>query len=176
MQKPGASSQKSGRTFACFSWLLATCWWLLSSVLRLLRRRRSLYDGRDRHGLPILHLLHLLLQRQPQLPSFGAVAEPLGLELREPLLRALPLRLRVLRAAQPVQRVAEVVEHDRVGQRRRRDGGLELLPRLVELAALVQHPAEAVEERLVVGLGLHRHADQLLRAVEVLALVRPRVA
>src|SRR5436190_2211178 len=68
---------------------------------------------------------------------------------------------------QAIERVAEMVQHDRIGKARGGGGLLEIFSRRFELAALVEHPTEAVEERFVVRLLLNGHANHPLGALEI---------
>ena len=68
-----------------------------------------------------------------------------------------------------------MIDHHRIRERRRRDRPLEVNPRLVKSRPLVQHPAEAVEKRLIIRLGINRDADHRLSAIEILALIGPSV-
>src|SRR5438445_560439 len=80
----------------------------------------------------------------------------------------------VRRMARAAVGVAQVLGHGRVVAREL-DGALEMLHRPPIVAALVVHPAEAVDVEAVVGLDLERAADQLLRLVEADAHLGVRV-
>src|SRR5437762_3138826 len=80
----------------------------------------------------------------------------------------------VRRMARAAVGVAQVLGHGRVVAREL-DGALEMLHRPPIVAALVVHPAEAVDVEAVVRLDLERAADQLLRLVEADAHLGVRV-
>src|SRR5438034_1961035 len=80
----------------------------------------------------------------------------------------------VHRMARAAVGVAQVLGHGRVVAREL-DGALEMLHRPPIVAALVVHPAEAVDVEAVVRLDLERAADQLLRLVEADAHLGVRV-